>query len=106
MFPSNVCFQRLHPEINGVDFNVAERLLGYTGDFVTMHMQNELKELTYLGGYPVFVQGDDQPPGTVLLMEMEESEASTNMWGDCGTAQVWMTTGDDYGRFMMQFACG
>ena len=34
-------------------------------------------------------------PDTVLMLEMEESEALTNLWGDCGIAQVWMTTGDD-----------
>lgn len=60
---------------------------------------------TYLGGYPFFVQGDDSPPNHVLLLEMEESEASTNLWGDCGTAQVWMTTGEDFGSFIMQYAC-
>ena len=57
---------------------------------------------TYLGGYPCFAQGDDRPNGHVLLLEIEESEASTNLWGDCGTAQVWMTTGSDFGSFIMQ----
>ncbi|KAK8892930.1 hypothetical protein M9Y10_030182 [Tritrichomonas musculus] len=60
---------------------------------------------TYLGGYPCFAQGDDRPNGHVLLLEIEESEASTNLWGDCGTAQVWMTTGSDFGSFIMQYNC-
>lgn len=59
---------------------------------------------TYLGGYPYFIQGDDRPAGHTLLLEMEESEESTNIWGDCGTCQVWMSTGDDFGSFVMQFA--
>lgn len=67
--------------------------------------ENSANYRTYLGGYPIFVQGDDSPPNHKLLLEMEESEASTNMWGDCGTCQVWMTTGDDFGSFVMQYAC-
>ena len=67
--------------------------------------RNQSELCTYLGGYPCFVQGDDSPKNHVLLLEMEESEASTNMWGDCGTAQVWMTTGEDFGSFIMQYAC-
>lgn len=60
---------------------------------------------TYLGGYPIFIQGDDSPPGCKLLLEMAESEAATNMWGDCGTCQVWMTVDDNFGDFIMQYNC-
>lgn len=60
---------------------------------------------TYLCGYPYFIQGDDSPQGTELLMQFSQSEASTAMWGDSGTAQLWMATGDDFGEFTLQYAC-
>lgn len=75
--------------------------------FIDEILNNSTREnaKTYLGGYPIFVQGDDSPNDHELLLEMEESEASTNLWGDCGTCQVWMTTGNNFGDFVMQYAC-
>lgn len=67
--------------------------------------ERQNREPTYLGGYPVFIQEDNTPPDHQLLIEMEESEASTNIWGDCGTCQVWMKTGDDFGSFIMSYDC-
>lgn len=81
----------------------SEEDLFFIEQFLTKRSENFYR--TYLGGYPIFVQGDDSPPDHELLLEMEESEASTNMWGDCGTCQVWMTTGKDFGNFVMQYAC-
>ena len=72
-------------------------------DMLDDSMDAKQHEPTHLGGYPDFVQEFDQPKGTVLLLEMAESEASTGMWGECGTAQVWMTTGDEFGDFVLQY---
>lgn len=65
---------------------------------------------THLLGYPDFVQGDDRPFSLVqskhvLLMNISEGEASTNMWGDCGSCQVWMTIEEEFGTFVMKWAC-
>jgi hypothetical protein len=61
---------------------------------------------TYAGGYPEYVQGSARPTPTCrLLFEFCESEASTGMWGDAGTAQLWMETGDNYGFFGVTWDC-
>lgn len=73
--------------------------------FIDKLLEEEDNFRTYFLGYPVFIQGDDSPNGYSLFLEMEESEQSTNCWGDCGTCQVWMTTGDKFGDFCMQYAC-
>lgn len=56
------------------------------------------ESLTYVGGYP-----DGEPQNTVspakLLLQMGESNESTNNWGGIGSAQVWMTTGEKFGEF-------
>lgn len=70
-----------------------------------LHDGNDDFPDTYLGGYPIFVQGDNSPSGYKLLLEMAEGEASTNMWSDAGTCQVWMSVGDDFGGFVMQYEC-
>ncbi|KAH0793093.1 hypothetical protein GPJ56_002988 [Histomonas meleagridis] len=90
----------IHPELTQDDIDLINDMI----------VDTDLEDLrkkppTYLGGWADFVQGNDQPEGTVLLLEMEESEASTNTWGDAGTAQVWMTTGDDFGDFTMRYSC-
>jgi hypothetical protein len=61
---------------------------------------------TYAGGYPSYVQGSERPAPTCrLLLELCESEASTGMWGDAGTAQLWMDTGENYGFFSVTWSC-
>jgi hypothetical protein len=61
---------------------------------------------TYFGGFPEFVQSDEQPtPSSVLLLQMAQSRASTALWGDCGTAQVWIETGRNYGKVQVTWAC-
>ncbi|KAH0795832.1 hypothetical protein GPJ56_000199 [Histomonas meleagridis] len=100
MYPtSSDVLKKLDPEMPSCELNIADIIL-------ESHDDELWHRGTYLGGYPIFDQGDDQPPDTELLLEMEESEQSTNQWGDCGTAQVWMTTGKDFGVFKLQFACG
>jgi hypothetical protein len=57
---------------------------------------------TYAGGFPAYVQGDEQPtPTSRLLFEFSDSPASTGLWSDCGTAQLWMETGEHYGKFQV-----
>ncbi|KAH0785300.1 hypothetical protein GPJ56_010711 [Histomonas meleagridis] len=90
--------KKLLPNMQSDDLLIANRI-------IEEEYNPNRKCVTYLGGYPLFVQGDDQPDDTVLLMEMEESYETTNPWGDCGTAQVWMTTDDNFGEFIIQFAC-
>jgi hypothetical protein len=63
-------------------------------------------QVTYAGGFPRYIQGSERPKATSkLLFEMADSEASTGMWGDCGSAQLWMETGGDYGKFQVTWAC-
>ncbi|KAH0794071.1 cytoplasmic protein [Histomonas meleagridis] len=90
-------FQKVYPDLSKWDYLLVGSIIDDA---------EERGGGTYLGGYPVFVQSDEQPEGTVLLLEMDESEASTNIWGDCGTAQVWMKTGSDFGEFEVTWACG
>lgn len=71
-----------------------------------LNKENNNPSGTYLGGWPEFVQSDETPDGMTLLLEMEESEAATLMWGDAGTAQLWMSTGEDFGSFKLTWACG
>jgi hypothetical protein len=62
--------------------------------------------LTYVGGFPEFVQGPENPTReSRLLMQIAESDGSTGMWGDCGSAQLWMEVGEDYGKFQVTWAC-
>jgi hypothetical protein len=72
-----------------------------------MEKENEQAgEGTYAGGFPNYVQDREQPTeASRLLFELSYSEASTYMWGDCGTAQLWMETGEDYGKFQVTWAC-
>lgn len=63
--------------------------------------------LTYLGGWPEFVQSDSTPPDSFLVMNLSQSCSSTAMWGDAGTAQVWMTNPIDgcLGDLITDWAC-
>ena len=60
---------------------------------------------TYIGGWPRFVQGDSTPNNSFLIANFEESESSTAMWGDCGTAQLWISKGEDFGELYSDWAC-
>jgi hypothetical protein len=63
-------------------------------------------DLTWAGGYPVYTQNVEQPTvNSRLVMHFEEGQASTAMWGDCGTAHFWTEVGEDYGLFKMTWAC-
>jgi hypothetical protein len=60
----------------------------------------------YAGGWPYYIQDSEKPTSASrLLFEFDSSEASTGMWGDAGTAQLWMETGEEYGVFSVTWAC-
>ncbi|OHS95121.1 hypothetical protein TRFO_38638 [Tritrichomonas foetus] len=63
------------------------------------------KPRTYIGGWPDFVQSDTTPDNSVFLINFCESEASTAMWGDCGTAQLWIGKGKDFDALYADWAC-
>ena len=65
-------------------------------------MEYERTQQTYLGGYPKFICSEKKT-NMILLIEMEESLAATNFWGENGIAQVWMTTGDSFGNFVFKY---
>jgi hypothetical protein len=48
-----------------------------------------------LGAFPDFVQDDETPEGFEILANFEEDEICNIMWGDAGTAQLWVRTDDD-----------
>ena len=61
---------------------------------------------TYLLGFPYFEQGEVNPGGDYrYLMNFEKDSLFSMMWGDAGEAQLWMTTGEQFGDFYL-FWCG
>ena len=62
---------------------------------------------TYIGGWPEFVQDDSTPPDSFLVINLSESKSSTAMWGDAGTAQIWMKNpiNDCFGELVTDWAC-
>ena len=62
---------------------------------------------TYLGGWPEFVQHDCTPSDSFLVINLSQSCSSTAMWGDAGTAQVWMKnqSNDSFGDLIANWAC-
>ena len=60
---------------------------------------------THAGGYPFYTQDSERPAeDSVLIFQFEESRASTGMWGDCGTAHLWLSQ-RDYGKLELTWAC-
>ena len=62
---------------------------------------------TYIGGWPEFVQKDCTPSDSFLVVNLSQSCSSTAMWGDAGTAQVWMENqvNDSFGNLITNWAC-
>ena len=61
---------------------------------------------THIGGWPNFVQDDTTPNNTFLIANFEsESESSTGIWGDMGTAQVWISQGEEFGDLLSDWSC-
>ncbi|KAH0792843.1 hypothetical protein GPJ56_003253 [Histomonas meleagridis] len=68
-----------------------------------INMQNNVSGNSYLAGWPHFCESDQTPDGYQILLNMCESEAATLGWGDCGTAQIWVGTGSNAGKYL--FTC-
>lgn len=59
----------------------------------------------YFCGAPSYVQGPECPgPGWTLFANLEEDAVHDLMWGDCGTAQIWVH--DSEPKFRLTWACG
>lgn len=82
----------------GIDNNNRYFLVAHS-----INMQNNVSGNTYLCGWPHFCDGDQTPEDFRILLNMCESEAATLGWGDCGTAQLWIGTGKNEGKYM--FTC-
>ena len=62
---------------------------------------------TFLGGMPFYEQGESVPGENFsLLANLEQDNAFSMMWGDAGEAQIWMTSGDEFGNFEITWQCG
>ena len=62
---------------------------------------------TYLLGNPDFTEGEYTPePGMVNLACFEQDNSFSMMWGDAGYAHLWMTPGDNFGKFSLVWNCG
>lgn len=62
---------------------------------------------TYLMGVPRYEQGEyEVDDGFVLLANFEQDDNFSMMWGDAGTAQLWMKTGENFGEFRLDWMCG
>lgn len=64
------------------------------------NMNNSISAASYLGGWPKFY-GSDLTPGDhwKIFLTLNESEATTLEWGECGLAQIWVGIGEESGKF-------
>ena len=62
--------------------------------------------LSYFGGHPYYVQSDERPgPDYKLILSLCDDENNFSlMWGDAGTAQIWLRN-DDSNEFYITWAC-
>lgn len=91
--------QEMEPFIDSFsDYDFEERVI-----INKILMEYERTQQTYLGGFPKF-KNPEKTQNHVLLIEMEESLAATNFWGENGIAQVWMTPNDSFGSFVFEYS--
>jgi hypothetical protein len=65
----------------------------YFFDTFRKHFENiHPKHNTNVGAFPNFVQEDETPKGFIILANFEQDEVCDLMWGDAGTAQLWVKT--------------
>ena len=69
----------------------------------SINMQNKISGCSYLGGWPCFCKKDLTPEGYKILFNFCESEACSLEWGNGGTAQLWIGTDENSGKF--KFTC-
>lgn len=61
------------------------------------------QENTSLGGYPMCIIEDQTPYNVELFLNISETEAATFYWGDEGLAQIWIETGENFGKFILTY---
>ncbi|EAY19043.1 hypothetical protein TVAG_247220 [Trichomonas vaginalis G3] len=60
----------------------------------------------YFGGFPYFVQGEASPgEGWTLLLNLQDDSYFSYMFGDAGTAQIWVNDSDPT-QFDLEWQCG
>lgn len=93
-------------EIANRYFNKSEKFKEYFSKFNFLHGPKG-NDLTYIGGWPEFTQDDCTPDDSFFIINLSQSCSSTAMWGDAGTAQVWMKNpiGDYFGDLIGEWAC-
>ena len=64
-------------------------------------------QMSYFGGHPEYIQADDNPgPDYSLILSLSDDKDNFSMmWGDAGTAQIWLRN-DDSNHFLITWACG
>ncbi|KAH0794062.1 WGR domain-containing protein [Histomonas meleagridis] len=63
-------------------------------------VRNRYAAKSHLLGYPYFQEGQyDVGEGYVYLANIEDDKNFSMMLGDAGVGQIWMTTGNDFGKF-------
>lgn len=93
-------------DIANKSFDGSDRFKEYFQRFNFLHGPKG-KNQTYIGGWPEFVQDDCTPDDSFLVINLSQSCSSTAMWGDAGTAQVWMKNPEDgfFGQLIAEWAC-
>ena len=60
----------------------------------------------YFGGFPYYQQGEATPGNDcTLLLNVEQDDGFSMMWGDAGNAQIWVKK-DDSCEFYLNWQCG
>lgn len=60
---------------------------------------------TNLGSFPDFIQDDETPEGFKIIANFEQDEVCDLLWGDCGTAQLWIQTQGENVELKATWAC-
>lgn len=66
------------------------------------------KSLCYFDGFPEFVQFPEEPsvPATYIMnLEGDDQTSFTMMWGDAGTAQLWISNDKPYTFYLIWQCC-
>lgn len=68
-----------------------------------INIKNCIAGHSYVGGWPHFTGDDQTPEHYKILLNITESEEATLEWGNGGTAQLWIGTDENAGKF--KFTC-
>lgn len=58
---------------------------------------------TSLGGYPMYLIEDQTPYNVELFLNISQTEAATFYWNDEAMVQIWMETGENFGKFILTY---